>query len=153
MKTESLLPLPRDAAGLRRKLLGSLACVCVCMSSLTACTPAPTSAAAQPAGVKRTNNVMPPSLTLTPATLTLQAGASTTLTAHTQGGEAMLFTVDWKILEGASAGTISSDNKRSDDGSYTASYTAPAASGVTAHIVASLHEYPAASATAAIQVK
>ncbi len=131
----------------RDLLIGALVCAAA-MMCVTACAPTST---AQPAGVKRSNNVTPPVITLTPATLTLQSGASTTLTARVIGGEAMLFAVDWKIVEGTAGGTITTDNKRGDDGSYTATYTAPSSSGMF-HVVATIREYPASTASLSIQV-
>ena len=65
----------------------------------------------------------------------------------------MLFTVDWHVQEGAAGGSVEGTAARQSDRSYAATYTAPADGAGPYHVSASLHEYPAASAVATIEVQ
>jgi hypothetical protein len=94
--------------------------------------------------------VAPPFITLSPQSAELPHGGSVVLTARPQGGEAMLFSVDWKIEEGAAGGAISGAASRKSDGTFEMTYTAPAIGTGPFHVVAAIRQYPAASAVATI---
>lgn len=106
---------------------------------------------AQAQTAARRSNVAPPSIEMVASPIEASRRASIVLTARTHGGEAILFSVDWKVVEGASAGHVEA-GRRHDDGSYDATYTAPAASG-TYHVTATIREFPSANATAEIRVR
>src|ERR1700730_11114698 len=89
----------------------------------------------------RRSNVAPPFITLLPASIALAPGASAVLTAKPQGGEAMLFSVEWKVREGAAGGTIKGGETRNPDGTFDATYTAPATAGGPFHVIATIREY------------
>lgn len=122
--------------------LGLVLCVIGC---------ADPSAAQAPPGARR-SNVAQPFVTLTPSAVEVAPGASVVLTAKPQGGEAMLFAVDWRIKEGPAGGLIASDGKRSAEGTYLATYTAPASGAGPFHVEASIREYPAATAVTAVTI-
>jgi hypothetical protein len=106
---------------------------------------------AQPSA--RRSNVLPPSLGLAPASIILASGQNMVFTARPAGGEAMLFSVDWALQEGEAGGIVVGGDQRQPDGSFVATYTAPAAgAGHVYHLTATLHEYPAARAVATIEV-
>lgn len=113
------------------------------IAGLAACA-APTPPAARPV-------VPQPRLELQPAQLQLAPGGEARLVARPQGGEAILFHVDWQLAEGE-AGRLEPGEARADDGSYAARYVAPAKEGVF-HVVARLREYPAVEARAEIRVQ
>ena len=73
--------------------------------------------------------------------------------ARASGGEAILFSVNWSIREGAAGGTILPAPKRQDDGSYAAVYQAPKVGSGPFHVIATLREFPAAVAQASVQVR
>lgn len=104
-----------------------------------------------PSNAKR-SNVSPPSITLSPVSLTLAAGNSAVITARTAGGEAMLFSVDWRVQEGAAGGSITGASARKPDGTFDAAYTAPRDGAGRFHVVATLHEYPSAFAVTSVEV-
>jgi hypothetical protein len=106
---------------------------------------------AQAQAAARRSNVAPPSIEMMASQVDVSRGASVVLTARTHGGEAMLFSVDWKVAEGAGGGRVAA-GPRHDDGSYGATYTAPAASG-TYYVTATIHEFPSAKATTEIRVR
>ena len=62
----------------------------------------------------------------------------------------MLFTVEWTVVEGSAGGRVE-PGKRHPDGSYEATYVAPAAAG-TYHVTATIREFPAATAATEIRV-
>ena len=107
------------------------------------------SACAQPARP----TVPTPRLVLDPAQLQLAPGEVATLVARPQGGEAMLFHVDWVIVEGPAGGRLDALDTRADDGSYSARYRAPATGAGPFHVKARLREFPAAEASVAVQIK
>ena len=124
----------------RRSVAGALAMV---IAGLAACA-SPTRVAAP---------VVPqPRLELLPGQLQLAPGAEALLAARPGGGEAMLFHVDWQVVEGEAGGRLEASESRDEDGRYLARYTAPAAEGVF-HVVARLREYPAAEARVEIRVR
>ena len=97
--------------------------------------------------------MVPPSLSLAPASSSLKGGQSMVFTARPAGGEAMLFSVDWALQEGEAGGIVMGGDKRLPDGSFVATYTAPAAgAGHVYHLTATIHEYPAARAVSTIEV-
>jgi hypothetical protein len=96
--------------------------------------------------------VVAPSIVLNPETSLLVQGESVVLTARPQGGEAMLFTVDWQVREGDSGGTVQTIPTRRADGGFGATYTAPRSGAGRFHVIARIHEYPSASAVAEIAV-
>ena len=67
--------------------------------------------------------------------------------------EAILFSVNWSIREGAAGGTILPAPKRQADGGYTAVYQAPMVGNGPFHVIATLREFPAAVAEASVQVR
>jgi len=114
------------------------------IASLVACA-APTPPAARP-------SVPQPRLELQPTQLQLAPGGDARLVARPQGGEAILFHVDWQLAEGEAGGRLEPGEARADDGSYAARYVAPAREGVF-HVVARLREYPSVEARAEIRVR
>ena len=94
----------------------------------------------------RRSNVVPPSISMVSAEATAAPGSHIVLAARPRGGEAMLFTVDWK----AESGSVQ-PLQRKADGSYEAEYTAPPKPG-TDRVTATIREYPAASATTLVRV-
>src|SRR5437660_12902745 len=84
------------SSGPARSFSGLLLVGCACW--VVGCV-GPSVAEAQ-SGARR-SNVAPPFITLSPAPIELAHGASAVLTATPQGGEAMLFCVEWQISEGA----------------------------------------------------
>jgi hypothetical protein len=104
-------------------------------------------------GPPRRPRVLPPRLELSPAAIEVAPGSRVRFVARASGGEAILFSVDWSIREGAAGGTIVPSRKRQVDGSYMAVYHAPAAGNGPFHVVATLHEFPAAVAEASVQVR
>jgi hypothetical protein len=94
-----------------------------------------------------------PRLELAPATIEVTPGSRVQFNARASGGEAILFSVNWSIREGTAGGTIVPAPKRQDDGSYTAVYQAPKAGSGPFHVIARLHEFPAAVAEASVRVR
>ena len=92
-------------------------------------------------------------MTLSPASIELARGASAVLTAMPQGGEAILFSVDWKIREGKAGGTLTEAQTRNADGSFSATYTAPAVGAGPFHVTATIKEYPLANQVATITIR
>ena len=76
----------------------------------------------------------PHTLTISPQTVAIRAGASQELVATNSGGEAMRFFTDWKIVEGSAGGTLSTPVENGYNSTVT--YTAPAIAGGPFHIVA-----------------
>ena len=101
----------------------------------------------------RRSNVLPPSITLLPADVQLSVGQSVIFTARPQGGEAILFAVDWSIREDAAGGTIASTGVRNADGTYSATYTAPKAAAGSFTVEAKIREFPSAFALATVRVR
>lgn len=124
----------------RRQLVAGLISL---LAGLGAC-------AAPPAASRPT--VPQPGLDLSPAQLVLAPGEPARLVAHPRGGEAILFHVDWQLIEGTGAGRLEASDRREDDGGYAARYVAPPGEGVF-HVVARLREYPAVEARAEIRVR
>lgn len=93
-----------------------------------------------------------PRLELLPEQLQLLPGEAAKLKARPQGGEAILFHVDWQVVEGQSGGRLETSEARDEEGRYVARYVAPASEGVF-HVVARLREYPAAEARVEIRVR
>ena len=104
-------------------------------------------------GQPRRPRVAQPRIELAPAAIEVAPGSSVQFVARCSGGEAMLFSVNWSIREGAGGGTIVPARKRRDDGSYTAEYHAPTVGSGPFHVVATLREFPAAAAEASVQVR
>ena len=96
-----------------------------------------------------------PRLALAPAAIEVAPGSRVQFIARASGGEAILFSVDWSIREGAAGGTILPAPKREEDGSYTAMYQAPSAGAGSGpfHVIATLREFPSALAEASVQVR
>ena len=92
------------------------------------------------------------SIALSVEVLRVAPGQSVVVTARPRGGEAMLFTVDWSVEEGRAGGTLV-PNARRDDGTYEATYTAPATGSGTFHLSATIREYPSAVARALVEVQ
>jgi len=109
------------------------------------------SAAQAPSSARR-SNVATPFITLSPSSAEVAPGASVVLTAKPQGGEAMLFSVDWRIKEGPAGGAIAGGTARNAEGAYEATYTAPTAGAGPFHVAASIREYPAATAVTTIAI-
>jgi len=103
-----------------------------------------------PANARR-SNVSPPSITTSPVSLRIAAGDSAVITARPAGGEAMLFSVDWRVQEGAAGGSITGA-ARKPDGTFDATYTAPSGRGGSFHVIAAIHEYPSALAVTSVDV-
>ena len=82
----------------------------------------------------------PRSLTISPQTFSVRVGASQDVIARNSGGEAMRFTTDWTIKEGAVGGALSAPFVDGYDS--TVSYTAPSVPGGPFHIIASDHQDP-----------
>jgi len=101
----------------------------------------------------RRPRVMQPRLELSPAAIEVAPGSRVQFIARASGGEAILFSVDWSIREGAAGGTILPAPKRQDDGSYTAVYQAPTVGSGPFHVIATLREFPTAVAEASVQVR
>ena len=106
---------------------------------------------AQPA--TRRSNVAAPFISLSPASIELARGASVVLTALPRGGEAILFSVDWAISEGAAGGTLTAAQPRNADGSFNVTYTAPAIGAGPYHVTATIKEYPAAFQIATVTIR
>src|SRR5258706_11934381 len=94
-----------------------------------------------------------PRLVLEPAAIEVAPGSRVQFIARASGGEAILFSVDWTIREGAAGGTILPAPKRQEDGSYTAMYQAPKVGSGPFHVIATLREFPSALAEASVQVR
>jgi hypothetical protein len=94
-----------------------------------------------------------PRLTVEPTVIEVAPGSRVQFIARASGGEAILFSLDWSIREGAAGGTILPAPKRQDDGSYTAVYQAPTVGSGPFHVIATLREFPAAVAEASVQVR
>ena len=109
------------------------------------------SSPAQEPPAARRSNVTPPSIAVSTREASVATGARIALAAQTRGGEAMLFTVDWKVDEGPAGGTVEA-GPRSAGGQYAATYTAPSSPG-TYHVTATIREFPAANATIEIRVR
>ena len=101
----------------------------------------------------RRPRVPQPRLELAPAVIEVTPGSRVQFIARASGGEAILFSVNWSIREGTAGGTIVPARKRQDDGSYTAVYQAPTVGSGPFHVIATLHEFPAAVAEASVQVR
>ena len=140
--TEGSIELPRGPAAAR--LLPALALACAALSC------AFDSKVVAAANARR-SNVAPPSIALSPVSLKLVAGDSAVITARPAGGEAMMFSVDWHVQEGAAGGSITAA-PRKPDGTFDATYTAPSGRGGSFHVVAALHEYPSALAVTSVEV-
>ena len=95
---------------------------------------------------------MPPALSIEPMDITVKSGEQVIIRAHPHGGEAILFSVDWSVLEGQAGGTIVVQNQQTNEDSYVAVYEAPTAGNGPFHVIATLHEYPVVNATATIHV-
>lgn len=107
------------------------------------------------AGTAAQNNyqrVPTPHVKVDPESASLRAGETISLSALPQGGEAILFSVEWAVREGLAGGTVSSNPTRQADGSYLASYTAPQIPGIY-HVIVRLKEVPNASAVITLTVK
>lgn len=104
-------------------------------------------------GPPRRPKVPQPRVELVPNAIEVAPGSRVRFTARASGGEAILFSVNWSIREGAAGGTIEPARKREDDGSYTAVYQAPAAGNGPFHVVATLREFPAAVAEASVRLR
>ena len=98
------------------------------------------------------SRVPTPSIILTPATATAKPHQRINFIAVPHGGEAMLFSVTWTLVEGQTGGRLEFKSRHNRNGSYLAIYTAPEAAG-TYHVSVSLREFPAATAVATIIVK
>jgi hypothetical protein len=135
----------------RRSLLRRLAGVLPLLlgTGLTSRRPA---LAADPGARPHRPRVPDPMIALSPGEITVDPGARVILTALPSGGEAILFSVDWSVSEGDQGGALAPDDGRHDDGSFTATYTAPDQGGPF-HVVASLHEFPAVQAVATISLR
>ena len=94
-----------------------------------------------------------PRLALAPTAIEVAPGSRVQFIARVSGGEAILFSVNWSIREGATGGTIVPAPKRQADGGYTAVYQAPRVGSGPFHVIATLREFPAAVAEASIQVR
>jgi hypothetical protein len=101
----------------------------------------------------RRPRVAQPRLALAPTAIEVAPGSRVQFTARASGGEAILFSVNWSIREGAAGGTILPAPKRRHDGSYTAVYQAPRAGSGPFHVVVTLREFPATLAEATVQVR
>jgi hypothetical protein len=101
----------------------------------------------------RRPRVAQPRLELSPTAVEVAPGSRLHFVARASGGEAILFSVNWSIREGAAGGTIVPASKRQDDGSYTAEYQAPVVGTGPFHVIATLREFPAAVAEASVQVR
>ena len=97
--------------------------------------------------------VAQPRIELAPAAIEVAPGSRVQFTARASGGEAILFSVDWSIREGAAGGTIVPARKRQADGSCTAVYQAPTVGSGPFHVIAILREFPAAVAEASVHVR
>jgi len=95
--------------------------------------------------------VQPPHVSLLPNVVTIAQGHEIEFIALTEGGEAILFSLQWKLIGDANAGLIQPDPNRRPDGSYHARYVALDAPG-TYQVEVSLKEFPAATARATIYV-
>ena len=98
----------------------------------------------------RRSNVAPPSISVAALPSAVMPLSRSTLTAATQGGEAMLFTVDWRVAEGDAGGKVESA-RRVGPGSYEATYVAPQSPG-TYHVIATIREFPAATTSIEVRV-
>ena len=94
-----------------------------------------------------------PRLALAPTAIEVAPGSRVQFTARASGGEAILFSMEWSIREGAAGGTIRPAPGRQDDGSYTAVYQAPGVGSGPFHVIVTLREFPAALAEASVQVR
>ncbi|TLZ45670.1 MAG: hypothetical protein E6K21_18305, partial [Gammaproteobacteria bacterium] len=63
-------------------------------------------------GMPRRPRVLQPRLELSPAAIEVAPGSRVQFIARASGGEAILFSVDWSIREGAAGGTILPAPKR-----------------------------------------
>ena len=103
----------------------------------------------QPAAARRFT-VAPPSIEMAAREVRALPGSHVALLARTNGGEAMLFSVDWNVTEGSAGGTVEA-GRRNSDGSYEATYVAPGTPG-TFHVTATIREFPSAAAMAVVVV-
>ena len=87
------------------------------------------------------NRVPVPTLIVTPTAIVAKPYEHVKLTAMPKGGEARIFTVRWRLVEGMSGGRLTVNNKRQEDGSYLADFMATQA-GNTFRIVVNLNEFP-----------
>jgi hypothetical protein len=94
-----------------------------------------------------------PRLALAPTAIEVAPRSRVQFIARVTGGEAILFSVNWSIREGAAGGTILPAPKRQADGGYTAVYQAPMVGNGPFHVIATLREFPAAVAEASVQVR
>ena len=133
-----------------RRLARGGALVVAATVVLAACAPAGGVQAQQAPQPQRRSNVVAPTITMTTPRVEVSPGARIRLVARAAGGEALLFSVDWRVTEGSAGGQVEA-GARADDGTYAATYTAPAAGG-TFHVTATLHEYPAATAATEVRV-
>jgi len=92
-----------------------------------------------------------PTLSVSPNTVHTSNGTQVKLTAQPAGGEAMLFSVDWSVREGAPGGRIETGS-RTNSGAYEATYFAPDSGSGPFHIDVKLHEYPSAKAEVRIDL-
>ncbi len=104
-------------------------------------------------GLQRRSRVLQPRLELSPSAIEVAPGSRVQFIARAFGGEAILFSVDWSIREGASGGRILPAPKRQKEGSCTAVYRAPTLGSGPFHVIAALREFPAVVAEASVQVR
>jgi hypothetical protein len=93
-----------------------------------------------------------PAVQVFPDSVVTPLGGQVKLTARPTGGEAILFSVDWSVAEGTQGGYIESGS-RNKQGELEAIYFAPRSGSGPFHIVAKLHEYPAATAEVVVEIK
>jgi hypothetical protein len=104
-------------------------------------------------GLPRRPRVAQPRIELAPTAIEVAPGSRVQFVARASGGEAILFSVNWSIREGRVGGTIVPARKRQADGGYTAVYQAPTVGSGPFHVIATLHEFPAAVAEASVRVR
>jgi hypothetical protein len=104
-------------------------------------------------GPPQRSRVPQPRVELAPGLVEVAPGSRVQFTARASGGEAILFSVQWSIREGTAGGTIEPAHRREDDGSYRAVYQAPMVGSGPFHVIATLHEFPAAAAEASVRVR
>ena len=97
-------------------------------------------------------NIPTPKVSITPAQADVIPGGKVALEALAGGGEAIRFSIDWTLVEGAGAGTLTVEPDRpGETGISRATFLpAPTVGTGTVHVTAQLHQYPAAIAQATI---
>ncbi|HJV59818.1 MAG TPA: hypothetical protein VJ743_02675 [Albitalea sp.] len=135
----------------RLPLQGMMGACCAALLLSTACAAVDAPA---PASVPATRvRVPPPRIVIEPADVSVAPGASTTLTAETGGGEAILFSADWSIAEGAAGGSLGTPAPDPATPRRTSVvYTAPAQPGGPYHVVATIRGRPEVRAVATVTV-